>query len=111
VGSGLAPLKLGQAADSDRSGGGLCCWAAQDGCDPASGGLWECVFRRLQHCSYEWKSRFPENKQTNKQTKQNKTKQKNKTGPPVGHSVSWVPSTSPRNFTLLQPEVANSNPG
>lgn len=75
MGSGLAPLKLGQSADSDRSGRGpavglgrmhdwllLHGFRSQATGDRASGGLGGfCrVLRRLQHCGHEWEGGFPE---------------------------------------------------
>lgn len=74
MGSGLAPLKLGQAAFADRSGLGpgiglarmddwllLHGFRSQATGDWASGGLGRfCrVLRRLQHCGHEWEGGFP----------------------------------------------------
>lgn len=104
VGSGLAPLQLGQAADSDWSGRGpgvglarmdnwllLHGFRSQATGHRASGDLGGLcrALRRLQHCSHEWEGGFP----------------KKEAGPPVarvgfgktrglGHGVPRVFGTS-----------------
>lgn len=106
IGSGLAPLKLGQAPNSDRSGRGpgvglarmddwllLYGFRSQATGDWVSGGLGGIcrALRRLQHCGHEWEGGFP----------------KKEAGPPV----AWVGFGKTRGVGYGVPRVLGTSAG